>query len=189
MKSIQRQFKLVNFLVAVLLLVLLVPVFAQDDPAPTVQEGSVSFVTPVATESAPTVPPPTASTDPMIRLSLWQLLAGLAGAFSLGGITIGTGAGVVAYRLRHNPATMKAIEGLATSTPPETVDKITNIVDKFQYSLTEVFALLREAYDKKAAADKTPEERDAVRYPGPSEDAGAQTAKTGEFPRAANGNP
>lgn len=138
----------------VFLLILCLPTLAQDATAvPTVEAMPVEIVTPPA------------SSDPMIQMSVWQIVAGLAGAFSLGGLTIGMGVGVLASRLRTNPATMAAIEGLAASTPDSTVQQFTGLMDKFQYSLTEAFALVREALDKKPYGDKTPEERAAVLYP------------------------
>lgn len=134
--------------------------------------------TPVtAPAPAPTLPP---STDPQITLSLWQLLAGIASAFSLGGLTIGTGMAVMASRLRHNPTAMAAIEGLAASTPDKTVQLIAGFTDKFQAGMTEVFGLVREALDNKPAASKTPEEREAVLQPGSLSRAG-ETDNTAAF--------
>ena len=176
----KTRFYITSILFGILILLALVPVFAQGDPDPQ----------PVSTvEAAPfeIVPAPTASTDPMIQLSIWQIVAGFATAFSLGGLTIGTGIGLLASRLRHNPATMAAIEGLAASTPDTTVQQFTGLIDKFQYSLTEAFALVREALDKKPAAEKTPEEREAVRYPGPLE--GGAPGDAAAFRGPSNGNP
>lgn len=167
----KRQFNLLTVFVALLLLVLLPRAFAQDVPDVTVEEGQVTFVTPVATEPTPPVTPTIpVSSDPLFTLSLWQILAGFATAFSLGGLTIGTGLGLLASRLRHNPATMAAIEGLAASTPDTALERYSNLMDKFQYSLSEAFALVREAIDKRPAAEKTPEEREAVLYPKSSPD-------------------
>lgn len=151
----------------VLLLILCLPTLAQDATAvSTVEAMPVEIVTPPA------------SSDPMIQMSVWQIVAGLAGAFSLGGLTIGMGVGVLASRLRTNPATMAAIEGLAASTPDSTVQQFTGLMDKFQYSLTEAFALVREALDKKPYGDKTPEERAAVLYPAQAAAADTGTGYT-----------
>lgn len=134
----------------------------------------------VTAEPTPvTAPVPAASSDPQITLSLWQLAAGVASAFSLGGLTIGTGMAVMASRLRHNPTAMAAIEGLAASTPDSTVQLIGGMMDKMQSGFTEVFGLVREATDKIPAASKTPEEREAVLKPGGL--GGAQTANGAAF--------
>lgn len=159
---------------------------ATPDAATTVETAPIALVTPAALATsdagplavnsgggsvtintggasrASTLP---ASTDPQITMSLWQLLAGAASAFSLGGLTIGTGIAVMASRLRHNATTMAALEYLAAGTPDTTIKTIDGLMDKFQAGLMEAFALVREATDKIPAASKTPEEREAVLYP------------------------
>jgi hypothetical protein len=165
----KRNFLLLNIFIGLMLLVLLPKAFAQDiTPGATVEANTVTIVEPV----------PSPTSDPMIQLSLWQILAGFAAAFSLGGITIGTGIGVLASRLRHNETAMKAIEGLAASTPDSTVQMVSGLMDKFQFSLTESFALIREAVDKVPYASKTPEQRDAVLYPS---EGGAQPGGPAAF--------
>lgn len=145
------------------LLLLISPAAAQDTPAPDaapIPTQEITVITPA--------PTPDGSTDSFVVLSVWQIVAGLAAAFSVGGLTIGTGLGVLASRLRHNEAAMAAIEGLAASTPDSTVQTVSGLIDKFQFSLTESFALIREALDRVPYASKTPEERDAVTRPGPA---------------------
>jgi hypothetical protein len=145
------------------LLLLISPAAAQDTPAPDaapIPTQEVTVITPA--------PTPDGRTDSFVVLSVWQIVAGLAAAFSVGGLTIGTGLGVLASRLRHNEAAMAAIEGLAASTPDSTVQTVSGLIDKFQFSLTESFALIREALDRVPYASKTPEERDAVTRPGPT---------------------
>lgn len=140
-------------LVLALLFVLIVPAFAQDgDTIPT----------PVVTVEAPSEDTPNTSTDPLVTVSIWQIVAGLAGAFSLGGLTIGTGIAVLASRLRKNPETMAAIEYLAKSTPESTVNLILGLTNKVQYAVEEVGGLVREAFDKKPVREKTEQEREAV---------------------------
>jgi hypothetical protein len=120
--------------------------------------------TPVATVEATPVPetPPAPSNDNLITVSVWQIVAGLAGAFSIGGLTVGTALGVLASRLRKNPETMAAIEALGKSTPESTIKLILGLTNRVQYAAEEVGGLVRETFDGKPARDKTPEERDAV---------------------------
>lgn len=157
--------------IAFVILLILTPFVAAQDVTPpaeatsaaTVEQMPVTIVpTPTST---PTVPTPTpATSDPMITLSIWQIIAGFATAFSLGGLTIGTGVAVLAYRLRTNPTTMAAIEYLAKSTPESTTKMILTLATGAQYAAAEVGGLVREALDGKPASEKTPEERKAVLY-------------------------
>ena len=128
------------------------PLMAQDAPSPA-----------ATLEAAPTPPEKTeTSSDALITVSVWQIVAGLAAAFSVGGLTVGTALGVLASRLRKNPETMAAIEALAKSTPESTVKLILTFTNRVQYAAEEVGGLIREALDGEPARDKTPEEREAV---------------------------
>lgn len=113
--------------VLVLLLLLATPVFAQD--------GS-------------------ATSEPSVTLSIGQVVLGIVAAVTAGGITGVMGAGVLAQRLKDNPATMKAIEHLGNSVPPETAKQVIDVLGAFQSSFNSVTALMREALDRIPADSK-----------------------------------
>ncbi len=178
--------RFVMLIIAAALLFGLLPSAFAEDP---INENATATLEAQPTDPAPPTGTPAGSTDSFVVLSVWQIVAGIAAAFSVGGLTIGTGMGVFAYRLRHNPTAMAAIEGLAASTPDSTVQVVNSLMDKFQANLTEAFALAREAFDRIPAANKTPEEREAVTRPGgvaavipPTKEGGAPSVNAAVFP-------
>lgn len=126
----------------ILLLLLALPVMAQDATAE-----------PVATQEAAAIvtPDTTTSNDSDVTLSVWQIITGVAGAFALGGVVGVAGAGVLASRLRNDPATMSAIEKLGNSVPEPTAKLIIDLAKSGQ----EIAELLKEALDRVPAASKT----------------------------------
>lgn len=125
------------------LLTLVIPVMAQE---PT-QDASAPVATVEPTAPAETQP----SADPAIALKWWQVLAGLASAFGIGGVVGIAGVGTIAQRVRNDAATMAAIEGLAKSVPAD--------VAKMALSLARsgeaIAGVVEEAFDDIPAATKT----------------------------------
>jgi hypothetical protein len=107
-------------LVAMLVLVLAVPVMAQDtDPVGTVNELRD------------------------FGLNLWTVIMGTIAAFAVGGIAGISGALALVSRVRNDQATMKAIEGLIDSAPPSVVEVIRDL----SKLLSEAGVLLEEVSD------------------------------------------
>lgn len=114
--------------------------------------------TPEPTPVIEVEPAPVTMPDATITLNIWQLFGGFIAAFSVGGIGGFAGAGLLATRLRNDPATMKAIEGLANSTPKHVTDALT-AVGKSAVSVGE---LLIEASDGVPASTKAAIEQSQI---------------------------
>jgi hypothetical protein len=106
------------------------------------------FVAPVMAQDAE--PPEPVLADTTIVLDIWQIIGGVIAAVSVGGIAGFAGAGVLAARLRNDPATLKAIEALANSAPKHVTDALAAIGK----SSVAVGELLVEATDGVPAATK-----------------------------------
>lgn len=143
------------FLLLVLVGLLLSPLatHAQTDTAPTNEPAATTEATP-APDTTPDIPVPVENGS--LVLSTLEIVLGVVGIFSAGGIVGIAGAGVVAYRLRTNPSTIAAIEKLGNSVPDETAKQIIDMTSGFNKSVNELVLLVTEALDRQPAETKPP---------------------------------
>lgn len=146
--------RLTLLLFALLLMVLPLATHAQTDTAPTNEPAATTEATP-APDTTPDIPVPVENGS--LVLSTLEIVLGVVGIFSAGGVVGVAGAGVVAYRLRTNPSTIAAIEKLGNSVPENTAKQIIELSGGFNKSVNELTLLIVEALDRKPAETKPPE--------------------------------
>jgi len=132
-----------TYLLMMIIVLLLAGSVVAQDATSEPDSSDVPTVTLPANETLP-------SADPAITLKWWQVLAGLFAAVGVGGVGGVAGAGVIARRMRDNPATLAAIEGLANSVPADVAKLMLGVAR----SGKEVALLAEEAFDGVPAAAK-----------------------------------
>lgn len=110
-----------KLIIVCVLLLIVVPVFAQDAtaiplPEVTAEPGGGSVVDTVENLQE-------------FGLNLWTVITGVILAFAAGGVTGLGGAVIIINRVKNDQSTMAAIEGLVNSFPPDTRDVLVKIGD------------------------------------------------------------
>jgi hypothetical protein len=131
----------------ILVMVLIVPILAQEVTPDAVEIVPVEVVEEVPVEEAA---PVVVVADDGMTVDLVQVIIGLLTAFAVGGIVGIGGLSVFVQRLQNDTATVTALEKLGASYPPETKEILLGI----SRGLENIGRLGAEVFDDVPVAEK-----------------------------------